>query len=97
MLTILKMVENPIQNQNPKKASVHNHKYRDEHPEKFKGNAIFIIKGFKNEKDRIKVNENSEKKLPYSLQGFSMKKMRIRVNWFRSRYKSLRDWRSMRT
>lgn len=42
------MVENPVVSNNASKSDVHNHKFRDEDPSKFKGNAIFIIQGFKN-------------------------------------------------
>ena len=51
------MVENPIKAQEYKKSDFHSHKFRDENPQKFLGNALFIIKGFKNEKNRIQVGK----------------------------------------
>ena len=49
------MVENPIKQNEKKCASINDHKFRDEDPKKFLGNALFIIKGFKDEKERINV------------------------------------------
>lgn len=49
------MVENPIVAKDAKETNPYVHKFRDEHPKLFKGGAIFIIKGFKSEKDRIDV------------------------------------------
>ena len=47
------MVESPVINKNYKGPELN--KYRDEKPEKFLGGPVFVVKGFKNEKDRIKV------------------------------------------
>ena len=49
------MVENPILTKQSKAGEDYVHKFRDENPEAFKGNALFIIKGFKKESDRIDV------------------------------------------
>lgn len=49
------MVENPIHCDEFEKGSINDHKFREENPKKFLGNAIFIIKGFKDEKQRINV------------------------------------------
>ena len=47
------MVETPVINKIYKGPDLN--KYRDEHPEKFLGGPVFVVKGFKNEKARIQV------------------------------------------
>lgn len=42
------MVENPVVVNDFSKSDHHQHKFRDEDPSKFRGNALFIIQGFKN-------------------------------------------------
>ena len=49
------MVESPVVNKNYKGPELN--KYRDEKPEKFLGGPVFVVKGFKNEKDRIEVRK----------------------------------------
>ena len=49
------MIDEPIVLKEFKNSEVYNHKFRDEDPKKFKGNALFIIKGFKFESQRIDV------------------------------------------
>lgn len=49
------MVETPMVAKDPKEANPYVHKFREENPKQFKGGAIFIIKGFKNQGDRIDV------------------------------------------
>lgn len=47
------MVESPVVNKIYKGPDIN--KYRDEKPENFLGGPVFVVKGFKNEKDRIAV------------------------------------------
>lgn len=47
------MVESPVINKIYKGPELN--KYREERPEKFLGGPVFVVKGFKNEKDRIAV------------------------------------------
>lgn len=47
------MVETPVINKIYKGPDLN--KYREEKPEKFLGGPVFVVKGFKNEKDRIAV------------------------------------------
>lgn len=56
------MVENPIVAKDAKEINPYVHKFRDENPKLFKGGAIFIIKGFKSEGDRIDVGNRSRSK-----------------------------------
>ena len=48
------MLENPIPTNDYLGPNAHS--IRDENPEKFVGDAQIYVKGFKHEKDRIKVN-----------------------------------------
>lgn len=50
------MVESPVINKIYKGPELN--KYREERPEKFLGGPVFVVKGFKNEKDRIAVINN---------------------------------------
>lgn len=52
------MVEKPVKAKDPKDSNPYVHKFRDENPKNFKGGAIFIIKGFKNQGDRIDVDRS---------------------------------------
>ena len=47
------MHETPAAAREVKQEDAYSHKFRDEDPKRFLGNALFIIKGFKNEADRI--------------------------------------------
>lgn len=60
---MIQMVENPIQQNQKKCASINDHKFRDEDPKRFLGNALFIIKGFKDEKERINETIQNFKRL----------------------------------
>lgn len=60
---MIQMVENPIHCDEFEKGSINDHKFREENPKKFLGNAIFIIKGFKDEKQRINESIASFKRL----------------------------------
>merc|ERR1712159_910811 len=57
------MVENPIKQNEKKLESINDHKFRDEHPNKFLGNALLVIKGFKDEKERINESIQNFKRL----------------------------------
>lgn len=60
---MIQMVENPIKQNEKKLESINDHKFRDEHPNKFLGNALLVIKGFKDEKERIKESIQNFKRL----------------------------------
>ena len=60
---MIQMVENPVKQNEKKLASIHDHKFRDEDPKKFLGNALLVIKGFKDEKQRINESIQNFKRL----------------------------------
>lgn len=49
------MLENPLPSTDYQGPTAH--QIRDEHPEKFIGDAQIYVKGFKHEKDRIRVQD----------------------------------------
>lgn len=65
------MVENPIVTKERQELEGYQHKFRDENPKKFLGTALFIIKGFKNQSERINVEVCSQQQAIKERNGFS--------------------------